>query len=107
MKSAGFLKKDTDPVELAKRAWLDLDGVTDDWVKSLHVEKVAGGGLPAKLSPADFAALFNGETCCQQGACLCCCGDSGGDLLPMTGEWASVRPLRLDLALNPDTRNAP
>jgi NitT/TauT family transport system substrate-binding protein len=104
MKKAGFLKKDTDAEELAKKAWLDLDGVTDDWVKGLQVEKVAGGGRPAQLSPVDFAALFKGEPCCQNGACMGCCGDSSEMLLPMTGEWASVRPLRLDLALNPDAR---
>src|SRR5438132_1292885 len=74
-----------------------LDGVTDDWVKSLTVQKVAGGGRPAKLGPADFAALFTGDLCCQGGACLGCCGDAGEILLPMTGEWALVRPVRLDL----------
>jgi len=97
MKKSGFLKNDTDPEELAKKAWLDLDGVTDDWVKSLTVQKVAGGGRPAKLGPADFAALFTGDLCCQGGACLGCCGDAGEILLPMTGEWALVRPVRLDL----------
>jgi NitT/TauT family transport system substrate-binding protein len=101
MKKAGFLKKETDALELANKAWLDLEGVTEDWVKSLQVEKVAGGGRPAKLSSIDFAALFNGELCCRHGACLSCCGDSGEILLPMAGEWARVRPLRLDLALNP------
>jgi len=102
MRKAGFLKKDTDPEELVKKAWLDLDGVTDDWIKSLTVEKVAGGGRPPKLSPAHFVALFNRGLCCQGGACLGCCGDLGEGLLPMTGEWALVRPLRLDRALNPD-----
>src|SRR5262249_20926776 len=104
MKKAGFLKKDTDALELANKAWMDLDGVTDEWVKSLQVEKVAGGGRPAKLSPIDFAALFKGKLCCQGGACLGCCGDSDEFLLPLTGEWARVRPLRLDVALNPDAR---
>jgi NitT/TauT family transport system substrate-binding protein len=101
MKQAGFLKKDTNPEELAKQSWLDLDGVTDDWVKSFEVEKVAGGGRPPKLSPIDFAALFSQDTCCQGVACLGCCGDTGEGLLPMTGAWALVRPLHLDRALNP------
>jgi NitT/TauT family transport system substrate-binding protein len=100
MKKAGFLKKETDPLELAKKAWLDLDGVTEDWIKGLQVEKVAGGGRPARLSPVEVAALFKGESCCEHGACGCC-GDSGEMLIPMTGEWAAVRPLRLDLGLNP------
>jgi NitT/TauT family transport system substrate-binding protein len=102
MKNAGFLRKNTDPEELARNAWLDLDGVSEDWLKSLKVERVAGGGRPPKLSPADFAALFNRDLCCRGGACLGCCGDSGEALLPMTGEWALVSPIRLDLALNSD-----
>jgi NitT/TauT family transport system substrate-binding protein len=97
MKKSGFLNKDTDPEELAQKAWQDLDGVSDDWIKSLTVEKVAGGGRPPRLAAADFAALFRGAVCCQDGACLGCCGDAGEILLPMTGEWAQVRPLRLEL----------
>ena len=97
MKKAGFLNKDTDPQELAKKAWLDLDGVTDDWIQSVSVEKVAGGGRPPKLSPADFAALFNRDHCCQGGACLGCCGDSGESRLTLTDEWARVRPVHLEL----------
>ena len=72
MKRAGLLKPTTDPKELAKKAWLDLDGVTDEWVNGLKVEKAAAG-RPALLSPADFAALFTGrKSCC--GAC-CCIGE--------------------------------
>jgi len=69
MKKAHLLKDDTDPEELAKRAWLDLDGVTDEWVEGLKVEKVAGGGPPKLLDPAGFAALFEGRRSC----CACCC----------------------------------
>lgn len=68
MKKAGLLKPDTDPEALARRAWLDLDGVTDAWANSIEVEKVTGGGLPALLGPAEFAALFEGRSCCD-----CCC----------------------------------
>jgi NitT/TauT family transport system substrate-binding protein len=106
MKQAGFLKNDTDPEALATKAWLELDGVTDDWLKGLEVAKVAGGGRPPKLSPAEFAALFTRDRCCQGGACFGCCGDAGNageNRLPLTGAWAFVRPLRLDRALNPET----
>jgi NitT/TauT family transport system substrate-binding protein len=65
MKQAGLLKPSTDPDELARRAWLDLDGVTDEWIKGLKVEGVAGGGRPELLGPAAFAALFKDQ-------CLCC-----------------------------------
>jgi NitT/TauT family transport system substrate-binding protein len=103
MKKAGFLKKDTDPAELARTAWLDLDGVTDDWLKRLQVEKVTGGGRPPMLSPAEFAALFRRDLCCSGGVCLGCCGDSGEARQPLNGEWAQLRPLRLNHALKPES----
>ena len=53
MKKAGLLKPTTDPEALAKRAWLDLDGVTDEWVNGLKVEKTAAA-RPALLSPVGF-----------------------------------------------------
>jgi NitT/TauT family transport system substrate-binding protein len=71
MKMAGLLKQSTDPVGLARRAWLDLDGVTDDWVNSLKVRKVSGGGPPRLLAPAAFAALFDGRS----SSCGCCAAD--------------------------------
>jgi NitT/TauT family transport system substrate-binding protein len=71
MKEAGLLKESTDPEALVQRAWLDLDGVTDEWVNDLKVEKVADGGPARLLPPAQFAALFEVKkdcTCC----CRCC-----------------------------------
>src|ERR1700687_649475 len=73
MKKAGLLKPTTDPAALSKRAWLDLDGVTDEWIAGLKVEKVANGGRPKLLDPASFAALFDANkdcTCCSR-----CCLD--------------------------------
>jgi NitT/TauT family transport system substrate-binding protein len=68
MKKAGLLEDATDISELSKRAWLDLDGVTDEWLKSVQVEKVAGGGRPKPLNLAELAALFESKSCCA-----CCC----------------------------------
>jgi NitT/TauT family transport system substrate-binding protein len=102
LKKGGFLKPNTDPQELAKNAWLDLDGVNDEWIKGLKVEKVAGGGAIQRLSPAEFAALFDRGLCCQGGACLGCCGDLGLGIPPLTGQWALLRPTRLELAVRPD-----
>jgi NitT/TauT family transport system substrate-binding protein len=71
MKHAGLLDENTDPEKLAQRAFQDLDGVTDGWVKGFKVEKVEGGGRAVLLSPAEFAALFEVKkdcTCC----CRCC-----------------------------------
>ena len=46
MKKAGMLSPSTDVDDLSKRAFAHLDGVSDDWLQSLTVEKVAGGQVP-------------------------------------------------------------
>jgi NitT/TauT family transport system substrate-binding protein len=71
MKAAGLLEPATDADALAQRAWLDLDGVTDDWINGLKVEQVAHGGRARLLDPAAFAALFDGPK--ESGNCACCC----------------------------------
>jgi NitT/TauT family transport system substrate-binding protein len=106
MQKSGFLKARTDPDELAKNAWLDLDGVNDDWVKGLKVDKVAGGGPVPKLSGAAFAAIFDqGPMCDDGGGCLGCCDELGRGLMPLGGPWALVQPTRLDRKLNPEGGN--
>jgi NitT/TauT family transport system substrate-binding protein len=47
MKTAGMLAPSTDVPALAKKAFAHLDGVTDAWLQTLQVEKVAGGQIPA------------------------------------------------------------
>jgi NitT/TauT family transport system substrate-binding protein len=68
MKLAGLLNASTDAAELARRAWLDLDGVSDGWMKGVHVEKVAkvaSAGRPPALDAATIALLMkNGDWCC-------------------------------------------
>jgi NitT/TauT family transport system substrate-binding protein len=106
MQKSGFLKPATDPEELAKKAWLDLEGVNDDWLKSLRVEKVAGGGPIPELKGAAFAAIFErGPMCDDGGGCMGCCDELGRGLLPLTGAWALVQPTRLDRKLNPEGGN--
>ncbi len=68
MKRAKLLNESTDPVALAKRAWVDLEGVTDEWVVAQNVERIRGGGRPAVLPAERFAALFDRKACCA-----CCC----------------------------------
>src|SRR3954470_8723840 len=46
MKRAGMLSPSTDPAELARRAFVSLEGVTDEWLSTLKVESVAGGQMP-------------------------------------------------------------
>lgn len=69
MKRARLLKDATDPAALAKRAWADLPGVTDEWAMALEVEKVPGGGRPVILPADKFAALFTPK---GEGNCACC-----------------------------------
>src|SRR5262249_44793468 len=89
MKAANLLDASTDAEELVKRAWLDLPGVTDEWIKTITVEKIAGGGDPPKLNADELAALINceGRTCCNYG----CCGELT-HVLELAGSWTLVKP---------------
>ena len=42
MKTAGMLRGDTDLEQLVERSFISLDGVTDQWLETLEVEKIAG-----------------------------------------------------------------
>ncbi len=71
MKKVGMLNASTDVDELARRAFVHLDGVSDEWIKSLQVEKVVGGPLPpdqdarlhVELTTADDS--WCGISCCN------------------------------------------
>src|SRR5205085_2700287 len=61
MKTAKMLAAETDTDALAKRAFMHLDGVTDEWLKNLTVETVAGFG---SSKPADVVDLrWLGRAC--------------------------------------------
>ncbi|PYJ02207.1 MAG: myristoyl transferase [Verrucomicrobia bacterium] len=67
LNTAALARFDTEA--LAKRAFMHLDGVTDEWISTLEVEKVAGG----QVSPEDdirlIAALVQkdtGDSCCRR-----------------------------------------
>jgi NitT/TauT family transport system substrate-binding protein len=69
MKVAKMLSQETDTEALAKRAFMHLPGVTDEWIKTLEVEKIAG----AQVSPDEdirlIAALIqkdSGDSCCRR-----------------------------------------
>jgi len=68
MKVAGMLSPTTDVSDLAKRAFAHLDGVTDDWLQNLPVEKVAGGQVAPDQDIRLFAELIlsdKEESCCK------------------------------------------
>lgn len=77
MQKAKLLGASTDPAALAKRAWLDLDGVTDEWVTAQAVERI-DGARPRLLPAAQFAALFGPK---GAGACPCCTSCCVGESL--------------------------
>ena len=68
MKVAGMLSPTTDVADLAKRAFVHLDGVTDDWLQNLQVEKVAGGQVPPDQDIRLYAELILKDaegSCCK------------------------------------------
>ncbi len=68
MKVAGMLSPTTNVTELAKRAFVHLEGVSDDWLQNLHVEKVAGGQVPPDQDIRLYAELILSDTeesCCK------------------------------------------
>jgi NitT/TauT family transport system substrate-binding protein len=68
MKTAGMLSPTTDVADLGKRAFAHLDGVSDEWLQNLEVEKVAGGQVPPDQDIRLFAELILSDTedsCCK------------------------------------------
>jgi NitT/TauT family transport system substrate-binding protein len=55
MKTAGMLAPSTDVAGLARRAFVHLDGVSDKWLESVTVEKVAGGQVPVSWILRQYA----------------------------------------------------
>src|SRR5688572_19049506 len=73
MKTAGMLTPDTDVAKLAKLAFVQLEGVTDEWIQSLDVPKLADGQIPPDQHlrlAAEIAAMkepYASATCCSPG----------------------------------------
>ena len=67
MKKAGMLTPNTDPAELAKRAFAHLDGVSDEWIEKTEVKIVAASASmlgPAAPSASEVAAAKKESGCC-------------------------------------------
>jgi NitT/TauT family transport system substrate-binding protein len=71
MKSVGMLSPSTDIDALAKRAFTNLDGVNDNWIRDLEVSRIAGGQLPEDqdkrlaMELATIGSPFQVATCCS------------------------------------------
>lgn len=71
MKKAGMLSPETDVADLAKRAFAKLDGVSDDFVSKLEVERLADGQVPPDqaqrlaLELATVGTPFLIASCCS------------------------------------------
>ena len=68
MKNAGMLSPTTDVEGLAKRAFVSLDGVSDEWLNSLSVERVAGGQVTRDWVRLQYAKFDPKDVFC--GVCL-------------------------------------
>ncbi|HEX3627859.1 MAG TPA: ABC transporter substrate-binding protein [Verrucomicrobiae bacterium] len=73
MKQDGMLSPSTDVDALAKRAFVHLPGVSDEWLNSLEVEKVAGGQLPSDENKRLLAELARGPARTTEYGDLSCC----------------------------------
>ena len=68
MKVAGMLSPTTDVEALAKRAFVHLDGVSDEWLQSLPVDKVAGGQVTREWIVRQYSFFNPYELFC--GPCI-------------------------------------
>jgi NitT/TauT family transport system substrate-binding protein len=68
MKKAKMLSPSTDVAELGKRAFVHLEGVSDQWLQSLQVEKVTDGQAPPNQDIRRYAAMIlvnPSDPCCR------------------------------------------
>ena len=68
MKTAGMLSPTTDVEDLARRSFVQLEGVSDEWLKNLQVEKVAGGQMPPTWIARQYAMYNPADVLC--GPCI-------------------------------------
>ena len=64
-----MLAPTTDTDALAKSAFHHLEGVTDEWIKTVKVEKVPGGQIDPNIDIRLYASLIQRDTedsCCRR-----------------------------------------
>lgn len=65
MQTIDMLAPTTNPAELAKTAFLHLDGVTDEWIEKVEVKKVEGGQVTSQIAEDGVkTAATSVESCC-------------------------------------------
>lgn len=64
MKRAGMLRKNTDVDELAARSFVQLEGVSDEWLRGVPVEKVAGGQVTRSWLLAQYSKFDPRDVFC-------------------------------------------
>ncbi|HMJ92216.1 MAG TPA: ABC transporter substrate-binding protein [Candidatus Acidoferrum sp.] len=64
MKRAGMLRSNTDTEALADKAFAKLEGVTDEWINSVPVEKVAGGQVTREWIVSRLAMIDPRDVLC-------------------------------------------
>jgi NitT/TauT family transport system substrate-binding protein len=89
MKAIGLLNPSTEPAELARKAWLDLDGVSDEWIKGLKVEHVADGGPPPPLDESAIATLLAAGNFSYGSCCDGCVFQANSDICGRTSGFLS------------------
>jgi len=68
MQRAGMLRKSTDVAKLAEKSFVQLEGISDEWLKSVPVEKVAGGQVTRQWLVAQYSRFDPKDVFCA--ACL-------------------------------------
>jgi NitT/TauT family transport system substrate-binding protein len=69
MREAKMLAPETDTDALAKKAFQHLEGVTDEWIKTVKVEKVPGGQVDPNEDLRLYAELLlkdKEDSCCRR-----------------------------------------
>ena len=69
MREAKMLSPETDTDALAKKAFQNLEGVTDEWIKTVQVEKVPGGQAEPDMDVRLYAQLILNDVqdaCCAR-----------------------------------------
>jgi len=70
MKKAGMLNPRTDVAELVRRSFVHLDGVTDEWLANLQVEKLADGQPRKDFDLREYAAEILSPAGSKRSCCI-------------------------------------